>query len=356
MTNRILHVAFLDKFIPGFVDIVSQHFSKENHTIITYGDVSKYFYPQSSKAFNFPKLKGIRSILVLIFALHRHNKIILHGLFSPQLILLLSFMPWLHKKCMWTIWGGDLYSHKLAPKNIRFYFIEFFKKIIIPRFHGLITYVDGDYQYAKEWYNAKGLLYECIMYRSNVYSGKKITEKDFPNPSSYKITSLHIQVGNSADPSNKHQEIFDRIFALNDDDRIDKIFCPLAYGNMEYAEHIKKVGEVMFGDKFHALMDFIPLEKYNEILEQVDIAIFSHNRQQAMGNIINLLGRGKTVYLRADTSSYNLFKKLGVEVYPLEELTLIPQDFVVSTLNNSKIRSYFSEKKLVEQLKSIFNE
>ena len=110
----------------------------------------------------------------------------------------------------------------------------------------------------------------------------------------------------------------------------------------------------MFGDKFCPLMDFMPLAQYNQILDEVDIAIFAHNRQQAMGNIINLLGRGKTVYLRADTSSYALLTKLNIKVCSLDDLSLVVQTCEVAIANNQRVRNYFSEENLVSQLRIIF--
>jgi hypothetical protein len=73
-----------------------------------------------------------------------------------------------------------------------------------------------------------------------------------------------------------------------------------------------------------------------------------------MGNIINLLGRGKTVYMRSDTSSYALFAKLGIQVFSLDNLVLEVQSVNVSICNNENVRVYFSEENLVKQLKKIF--
>lgn len=355
MSKKILHLAYLDKFIPGFIELVRQHFAGEPHTMITFGDIRKHTYVQSPTIFNFSTLKSIRNILKLIGAMHRNDKIILHGLFSHHLVIMLCFMPWLHNKCIWAIWGGDLYYHKLAKKNARYYVLEWFRKFLISRLGGFITYVEGDYHNAQQWYNANGKLYECIMYKSNIYSGAALTEDDLTKAEARCSNKVTIQVGNSADPTNNHQQVFERLDKLDVQNNVDKIYCPLSYGNPAYAAEIKHLGEVMFGDKFYPLMDFMPLSQYNEILDEVDIAIFAHNRQQAMGNTINLLGRGKTVYMRADTSSYALLTKLGIKVFVLDDLSLIAQPKDVAIANNHQVRNYFSEENLVKQLKSIFS-
>jgi dTDP-N-acetylfucosamine:lipid II N-acetylfucosaminyltransferase len=354
MSKKILHLAYLDKFIPGFIDVIRQHFAGEPHTVITFGDINKYPYSQSTSIFNYPTLKSIRSIFQLIVALNRNDKIILHGLFSSHLVVLLCFMPWLHKKCNWVIWGADLYYHKRPLKNARYHFLEFFRKFLIPRLGGFITYVEGDYHNAQKWYNVNGRLYECIMYQSNVYSGIALSKNDFLHPATKNISKINMQIGNSADPTNNHHQVFEKLSQLDIKNQIGIIYCPLSYGDPVYAQHIKQLGETMFGDKFYPLMDFMPLEQYGQLLDKIDIAIFAHNRQQAMGNTINLLGRGKTVYMQPDISSFALLNKLGIKTFSLDELTLAVQPVTVSITNNQKVRNYFSEENLVRQLKTIF--
>lgn len=354
MSKKILHFAFLDKFIPGFIEIIDQHFSNDKHMIFTIGNKDKYPYKTSSRKIHFSTLKNILCISKLIIQLHKNDKIILHGLFSPYLIIMLCLMPWLHKKLYWIIWGGDLYCHELAVKNLKFRIVEPFRKILISRLKGLITYVDGDYEKAQQWYGATGKLYECIMYKSNIYKGTVFTENDFKHLDNKSVSKVNIQVGNSADPTNNHEQIFTKLSELDAINKVGKIYCPLSYGNLAYAENIKELGIETFGDKFNPLMDFMPLHEYETILDDIDIAIFAHERQQAMGNIINLLGRGKTVYMRDDTSSFFILNKLGIKIFPLNSLDIKRQDKTVSVNNNNNVRGYFNEGNLVLQLERLF--
>ncbi|CAI2315562.1 TDP-N-acetylfucosamine:lipid II N-acetylfucosaminyltransferase [Vibrio parahaemolyticus] len=354
MNKKILHLAFLDKFIPGFVDIIDEHFPKEEHTIFSIGDIKKYPYKKSLNSIHLPTIKNIKGLCSLILELHRSDKVILHGLSSIHITILLCFMPWLHKKLNWVIWGGDLYYHQLATKNLKFKFVECFRKRLISRLGGFVTYVDGDYDKVQQWYGATGVLYECIMYKSNVYYGPLLCESITNTSESRGKSEVNIQVGNSADPTNNHEEVFYKLLKLDAMAKVGKIYCPLSYGNVNYAKKINELGTGLFGEKFHPLMDFISLDEYNKVLDDVDIAIFAHKRQQAMGNIINLLGRGKTVYVREDTSSYALLKKLRVNILPLSELSLSVQSCEESFFNNKIIFDYFNEDNLVNQLKKIF--
>ncbi|MBQ0688807.1 TDP-N-acetylfucosamine:lipid II N-acetylfucosaminyltransferase, partial [Providencia rettgeri] len=176
-------------------------------------------------------------------------------------------------------------------------------------------------------------------------------EEYFTKSSSEK---LNILIGNSATPTNNHRLIFEKLSTLNFNESINKIYCPLSYGDADYAMNIKKLGESMFGDSFEALIQFISLKDYNEILDKIDIAIFAHNRQQAMGNTINLLGRGKTIFMRSDTTSYELLTKLDLVVHDLNDLILTQQPFDVTLKNNKNIINYFSEENLIKQLDNIF--
>ncbi|HFQ5342499.1 TPA: TDP-N-acetylfucosamine:lipid II N-acetylfucosaminyltransferase [Vibrio vulnificus] len=356
MSKKILHVAFLEKFIPGFIEFIDENFPHEKHTFFTIGDKEKYPYKTSLRTINFSTLKNLLCICKLTIQLHKNDKVILHGLFSSHLIIMLCFMPWLHKRLYWTIWGGDLYCHKLSTKNLKFKIVEPFRKILISRLNGLITYVDGDYEKAQQWYGATGKLYECIMYKSNIYKGSTLTENCIKNSEPEGVSKVNIQVGNSADPANNHEQIFDKLCKLDFIDKVEKIYCPLSYGNQAYAHYIKELGIKMFGDKFNPLMEFIPLHEYETFFDDIDIAIFAHERQQAMGNMINLLGRGKKVYMRDDISSYELFNKLGITVFPLNNLDIKRQSQTISVSNNNIIQTYFNERNLLLQLERLFTD
>lgn len=354
MKKKILHIASLDKFIPGFIDLLHQHFCSELHTVMTFGDKKKYPYDQIPNTMHFTTLKSVRVLFRLLLEVHRHDKIILHGLFMNHLVVLLCFMPWLHKRCYWVMWGWDLYYHQLAVKNTHYRFMEVFRKFLISRLGGFVTYVDGDYENAQQWYGAKGKYCECIMYRSNVYSGGELFSSDEKENIFSDKKKVNLLVGNSADPANNHLHVFEKLAEFDLPNLVEKIYCPLSYGDPEYASQIKLKGEMMFGDKFHPLIEFMPLEQYNQILDEIDIAIFAHNRQQGMGNTINLLGRGKTVFMRDGTSSYALLNKLGITVFSLEDLSITIQPATISLENNRTVSDYFSESNLIKQLEIIF--
>lgn len=348
MTRKILHVCGLDKFIPPFISYIEHNFEVGNHHFWLNGDHERYIVEQQeyiTKVGN-GKYAKIIGYLKLIIQMHRAKKIILHGLFDIKLVALLCVMPWLLEKSYWVMWGGDLYVYKLGERNRSWRIKEWFRRPVIKKMGHLVTYIEGDVELARQWYGAKGQYHECLMYTSNLYK-----EYDAPEKTSKVI---NIQVGNSADPSNNHIEVFEKLLPYKNDDIC--IYVPLAYGNPMHAQRVIKQGVEWFSDKFVAQTDFMPFPKYLEFLGTIDIAIFNHKRQQAMGNTISLLGIGKKVYMRNETSQWNFFYDLGVVVIDVNtdglDLNLLSAEVCKNNVGN--IKKYFSEENLNKQLLCLF--
>lgn len=134
-----------------------------------------------------------------------------------------------------------------------------------------------------------------------------------------------------------------------------KIIVPLSYGSPEYAQIVADFGRNRFGEKFIPLMEFISFEKYIEMLAEIDIAIFNHARQQALGNTITLLGLGKKVFMRTDVVQWSLFEKIGVKIFNVDTLNLELLDAKTKRKNMEVVEKYFSEEKLIKQYEEIFS-
>ncbi|MDH4562760.1 TDP-N-acetylfucosamine:lipid II N-acetylfucosaminyltransferase [Pseudomonas sp. BN411] len=338
---KILHIANPEKFTNPFFDLVEKEFEHAQHLILSHASVNEW--PEKRKIKN-KNSYGISWFFDFVRAAHCADKIVLHGLWDFYAIVLLSLQPWLLSKCYWVIWGGDLYDYKSANRNWKWKLRNFFKGYLIKRIGNLVTYVKGDVDLARDWYGAMGKYCECIMYPSNIY-------REYVVRSELRST-INIQIGNSADSTNNHVEILERLIPFRDKDIA--IYAPLSYGDLDYAASVARVGKEWFGEKFVPLTNFMSVDQYRCFLGKIDIAIFNHKRQQAMGNVITLLGMGKKVYLRSNVTSWDVFRSAGVKVYDVEflDLELLARD--VKEKNSSIIKSEFSEQKVVEQLKGIF--
>lgn len=330
------------KFVPSFIQFLSENFHREEHRFIVYGDVNNGDVPKGQGVIFLPHL--LRAMRPLMAELRDARKVIIHGMFSSHLLYLLMLQPWLLKKCYWTIWGGDLYIHQVKKKDWRWKKNEWVKQFVISRLGHLITHIRGDYELAKKWYGAKGVWHECFMYPSNLYH--ESPAQDTPHD------GINILLGNSADPSNNHIDVLEKLRPYAAEDI--KIFCPLSYGDAEYAKQVAGYGKSIFGDKFNPLLEFMKFDDYKKLLARIDIAIFNHKRQQGMGNITALLGMGKKVFMRSDITSYHAIRTLGALVYDVEHLDLLPLDENHSSGNSKIIANYFSTINLVKSWQKIY--
>lgn len=347
---RVLHIFknTSDKIYIPFIDFINEKFKTDDHNFV----IEKYV-DRSEDNLMADNVEFVNryTYVKLIKRLYASDKIILHALMSPRLTFILFFQPWLLKKCYWAIWGADLYYHEFRVKNFKSTIYEFFRKTVISHIGSMITQIQGDYELAKVWYGAKGKYHYSFMYPSNTfksYSNKKDKEND---------SCLVIQVGNSADPGNNHLEVLNKLAKYRDEEI--EIICPLSYGGKEYANQVISFGKNIFGNKFKAITEFIPFEGYLDMLWKIDIAIFNHNRQQAMGNIIKLLGLGKKVYIRTEITTWQFCIDHDLKVYSANSDF---EDLFVEMFEKQKQKNIenvmrgFSVEKLVDDWKKIFNE
>ncbi|WP_417516588.1 TDP-N-acetylfucosamine:lipid II N-acetylfucosaminyltransferase [Marinobacter sp.] len=342
--QKVLHICRAEKFIPPFIDLVQANFDPTLHEFVIFGDHEKYSTEGLSGVHQVERgVVGKTAAKVrLIVQMHRADRIILHGLFTRAVIKMLFFMPWLLKKTYWVIWGNDLYGKREARSKPGLK--DFSRRFVIRHLGHLVTYVPGDIELAREWYGAGGKVHSCLMYTSNLFSDPGVGERitDF----------VEIQVGNSADPSNNHLEVFEKLASLPTDHF--RVIVPLSYGNQQHARRVISEGKKLFGDRFVPLIDFLPLAQYQEFLATIDVAIFNHNRQQGLGNLVSLLGMGKKVYLRRAISTTSLLDSLKIEWFDVEKIDLSPIPEHTKQGNVQRVRDVFSKPNLIAQLDDLF--
>ena len=326
-----------DKFLPPLIDFIQEKFSHEGNVFYLYGDESVYGFLKDRGVFFLGKKANNTSYFQLLSEMYSADKVILHGLFSSKVIKLLFYNPWLLKKCYWLMWGGDLYETHINSGLSAYY-----KKYVIKNMGYLLTYLPGDVEYARKRFGAKGKYVENFGYLSNIFSLSHSSDQKHNEV-------IHILLGNSADPANEHIEALAQLEKFKESNI--KIYVPLSYGNQAYAEQVIEYGKTIFEHKFVPLTEFMTYEKYQCFLKNIDIAIFNHKRQQAMGNTISLLGMGKVVYLRPGTSQWKLLKEMGVDIFDIEEFNLTNNEKLVK--NEINIKNYFSKENFEDKWKSL---
>lgn len=353
---KYLHIMHNDKFIKDYIKFINKNLDMEEH----------FFFIFSREDINDKRFENFKNIEIIkiekkilnylkLIKVYRHlyelavisEKIIVHSLLEIRVVMFFNLFKKLTRKSYWYIWGGDLYDYIYSNTSIKRKIHYIVSRKIKSMFKGYITHIRGDYELAQKWYSAKGKYLECLMYPSNLYKEVKLKEE--------KKEYLAIQIGNSATFTNNHFEIFEKLKKFKN--KNIKIYCPLSYGNKKYAEKVVKKGKNIFGEKLILMTEFLEYPKYLEFLSQIDIAIFAHDRQQAVGNITSLLSMKKTVYLKKEVTTYDMLEELGVKIKlfdNLDSLEIFEEE--VLEKNREIIKERFSEKRLIEDLEKIFND
>lgn len=342
-----IHCAWAEKFLDPFIEFNNRHFPEtehlfliREHSVYKLRKHANVIYPNRPENF-------IQKFLTYNKYLNRAKRIFLHGLFDPYLLLFLFLQPWLLKKSYWIIWGADLYLHESPSNSPVRKLIELFRRIVIRNIGHLVTVVPGDIALARKWYHANGRYHCSFVYPSNIFHSIQVPTK--------KSSEINILIGNSADPSNNHLEAIELVRQNISPNTL--VYCPLSYGgSASYIKRIVDVGVNTLGKNFVPLLGFLPFEKYLELLGEIDVAIFAHKRQQALGNTITLLGLGKTIRMRQDVSHWELLTSLGLTVLPIENFSLSLISPQQREENISKIRQIFSTEALYSQLKALYGE
>jgi hypothetical protein len=387
-SRRIIHIAFdsifLDYAINQF-ELVAP--DQSNYLVDTpYTDCKLKFIKNVNKIslINFAKPENRK---LLLTELKTENILIFHCI-NVNMVEIINSAP-KNIKIVWLVWGGEFYSLPLFNNKLyqpytskilnQFYKTSLRSKIYkrIPRIHYLLhklkngnthpvvrkihamnrinyagIFIKQDYDLLKSIYNfnLKWLWFSYFNIDDTVRDLSIIPNNEKEN----------ILVGNSANPSNNHIDIFNLLKPLNLGTR--KVICPLSYGNNinGYAEKVIEEGEKYFGNNFIPLNKFIELDKYNEILNSCNIVIMNHNRQQAVGNIITAILQGSKIFLNEENTVYKYLKEIGVIVFSIQrDLPFI--DF--SSLNENVIREnktvlikYLSKETVLEKTRELINE
>jgi hypothetical protein len=356
MSTTFIHIFDDDKFIDPTIKLFEEVVPKQSVYYVNKSKNTDFKYIKSSNVsrVDLSILQEKKDLLQFINS-NKSHVVFLHALESNKQSLVFEILPNIKK--VWFIWGYDLYSNwPLLKNNI---YLPYTKSIlnIKSNFKTKLLYSSFSFflfkrrgflkKVSKKVYQILCKVYDTSFYRAaqlidyvvpvvpTEYSLiKKMNLKAQYAPFTYgciedllgdKIdknvkNQPNILVGNSANPSNNHLEVFLELAKLDLQDR--KVYVPLSYsGNSQYKEKVLKAGRELLGANFHPLTDFMPLEKYNEVLLSCGTLIFNHIRQQGVGNTITLGYLGAALYLNAKSPVYSYYQSLGMKIFKIDEIT-----------------------------------
>lgn len=313
----VLHIFPNEKFTIDYVERINSIYPLSNHRFYIYGSSHKYccesdlLYDNVSFIDNLFKCKELKTVY------QKADTIVLHSLFhsTKDLLLLLFWHMCFKRRLVWVLWGGDLYdsyrNYKNASKtNIRVQLHEFLRKSIISKLDVVVT--SNDYKQLKKWYKTQAKQLKGVY----SYKFKPITEDN-----SNKNNDFNVMVGHSATETCCHLETFETINKFDNENKV-KVYCPLSYpNNAEYISKVIKKGEECFESRFNAVVDYMDYFDYVKFLNRIDVGVFNNDRQQGMGNIINLLYLGKKVYMNKNNTLFDVLKEEGFYIYDFEKIS-----------------------------------
>lgn len=357
---KYLHIIVNTAYTAPYINLITNNFGCQDHVfyVIRGWSAQKVQIPlqKNVRVINSPQniINGLR----LLRDLNTSEKIFIHGLFSPYLLLMLCFQPWLLKKSNWVIWGGDLHQFSTKKGTLKSRLEEVLRKICIRRFSELTTIIRGDYELAKKWYGAKGR-HVRAMYPTPL-KAKKIDEIIHSAPSQKDIDFVSVQIGNSATPSNNHFEILDLLKKYQHCNI--RVYVLLSYGMNDYADKVIAYGRSIFQEKFIPVTEYMKFEDFVHFMNQMDIVILNHRRQQALGNILLAAYLKKKIFLNEESTLWVLFRNdLQIQIESTAEIENISFESFTDRVNDvleaskKKVEQIIDEKYVVELWNSLFD-
>lgn len=338
---KALHICLDHNFIENSKKIFDKYYPDQNifivnskkstFDIIKNGSGFKIY--DLTKTINYTKIERICKE-------NNIDKVILHGISFGLLPLIRHLKGKLEFKIYWIFWGYELYqligyenNYKLVDSKINLFSKEtyylpnriskFFRKIMhkyLPdTVKGLLPYINyfcfwnkSDYDLLLKYYNYP-IKFKYFAYGSNFKGCApsnlfSLKEKD----------SKIIMINHQASFWGNHNTVFNRITKIDKDNQFIKL-VPLSYGSNEIRKKVYKQGKSLFGTNFKPILKYMSRDDYFDILKDVDIAVFGHRRQEASGNIIQMLKNGVKVFLRNDNNLLDFYRKQGYIIFSFED-------------------------------------
>ena len=330
--KKAIHIVSDEKFIDAAINNFSQTDFFEHHFYCLKKDGAIQHIRQTNK------ITIVNSEKEIIALTNKEYQVVfLHSLFVISISYLLQIRK--NIRIVWLSWGADIYSDStlcfIPPKlihaplfkdrtkklgNIRtakifikdilrtlFPFPLWQYKKIVQRIDYISTVLPTEYTIIKERNNIKAQ-YFFFRYVSDISLWKPVV-----------ISGNNILVGNSLDPTNNHIDLLESLRTINIGEK-RSLVLPLNYaGNNAYNAHLKKFISREKQLPILPLWKFMKSEEYFKLIESCQYGIFGHIRQQAMGNIYQLLFNGAKIFMYEDSIAYSYLKSHGYYVYSIEK-------------------------------------
>jgi len=311
---RVLHVLIKlpDKVGSDFQTFAHQSLGRHTHSFVAFRTGKDAATHPSSHAYELLPRAALPKFLALrrCMGAFQPDVVVFHGmnydLRETLALLALYATSDIQYRGAWYIWGADLYRFQNRYRGFMPAVSEFFRRRLLKRIRYAATLVPGDAKLARQRYAPAAELFGAF------YPVPSVINRPVVDRSRSTGESFFVQVGNSANPSNEHDVVLQHLAATVGRFRV---LCPLAYGSRLNAARVGALGSRLMGDRFVALDRMLPPDEYAKLQADVLVAVFNHNRQQGLANILGLLFSGAKVYLRSNTTTFYFLGTLGLPVF-----------------------------------------
>lgn len=268
------------------------------------------------------------------------KKIVIHGMLPYMEKVLPAIKARYDVKIYWIYWGYELYETLAYKKNYKvlddpfnpfllssYYKPYFITKVIrkmmgkvkadsYRKIMGMVDYFcfwnKGDYDLFQKYFPSE------TKFRFFAYSANEKGQEPTNLFPLRERTTKRILINHQASVYGNHNTIFRKLKEIDAENKYDKV-CPVSYGFLSIKNNILATGRKYFSEKFVPIKEYMSRDKYFEMLDSIDIAVFGQRRQEASGNISQLLRNGVKVFLRNDNILLKFFREKGYIVYSFED-------------------------------------
>lgn len=359
---KVLHVMRKSKFSRAILCFMDRRFNHDTNEVCYFISDDDDSYIQNDISLKqhefrlFSRKARASELAKFIHFQKQYDYIILHSYFvNSTLSLFWSLKP---ERIVWLSWGYDLYRfvYEKQRRDIKFKMDRYIKsrigtfvgifppdcdcyKMIFPKSRAVIKYVP---------YRTDVIDPVYLNYVTDSRLSQTVADND----------TVYIQVGHNAYEKLNHISVLNRLSRFADNNI--HILMPMSYGGTkDYIKKVKEVAEDLFPGKHTIITDFLPLEKYNALVDRVDIAIFEIERQIGLGNINRMIAKNVKLYMPSSSVMYQFFSSKGIPIQKTDNLNEIDYKEFISTIEYDQfegVKEFVDERASVEYTISKWND
>jgi uncharacterized protein (UPF0333 family) len=353
---KIVHIFPDSVYVNHFLKFIENNKLFANNLFfvdIQKNDKPEFYNHNQSKDNVYLIRNDLNSLFKFYRLVNKADLIIQHGLFNNRhnFIYLINAKKNI-TKIVWIVWGSDLYSYQARPRGIKLVVVYIIQKILKMNIRSVITWTDEDYNLFTNNYGHKSNRFKLNFYKIPLYSRTEFNSM-YEDENQNKI--LKIVCGHSASETNNHDVILNKLKPILQNKDF-KLILPLTYGDNLVKERIINLANNLFGESLEVLSSYMPNNEYVRTLSTSDVAVYYHQRQEALANTYQLLYLGKKIYLHPESPVYSHLTKLGFIIFDAQiNLNSIFERFPEehSKHNIELVNSYLSDDILNSQWKRI---